>query len=80
MMGHGYYGKGLTDQHQYERKFAWLPIWSGSKKRVWLEEYYIRHTFYDNNGKPPIKGYSWDYVYTKNEYLVETLKGTVRPL
>ena len=35
-MGHGYYGKGLSDQHRYIKKFAWLPVWSGSRKRIWL--------------------------------------------
>ena len=49
MMGHSYYGSKLSDQHRYERKFAWWPVISGSKKRVWLTHYYIRYTFYDNN-------------------------------
>jgi|TARA_B110000444_G_scaffold4917_1_gene4608 hypothetical protein len=77
MMGHGYYGKGLSDQHRYIKKFAWFPVWSGSSKRIWLQDYYIRHTFYDDNGKPPIKTYSWKYTYTKNEYLVEMLKNEI---
>jgi hypothetical protein len=76
-MGHGYYGKGLSDQHRYIKKFAWFPVWSGSSKRIWLQDYYIRHTFYDDNGKPPIKTYSWKYTYTKNEYLVEMLKNEI---
>ena len=76
-MGHGYYGKGLSDQHRYIKKFAWFPVWAGSSKRIWLQDYYIRHTFYDDNGKPPIKTYSWKYTYTKNEYLVEMLKNEI---
>ena len=64
-------------QDQISKKFAWLPVWSGSSKRIWLQDYYIRHTFHDNNGKPPIKGYSWDYVYTKNEYLIATIKNEI---
>ena len=62
---------------QISKKFAWLPVWSGSSKRIWLQDYYIRHTFFDNTGKPPIKGYSWDYVYTKNEYLIATIKNEI---
>ena len=57
-----------------EEKFAWWPTRSGSNKRIWLKPYYIQHTYYDHNGKPPIKGPSWTYVYTKNEYLLEQLK------
>ena len=74
MMGHSYYGSKLSDQHRYVRKFAWWPIVTNSKKRVWLQHYYIRYTFYDNNGKPPIHGLTWQYVYTKNEFLVEMIK------
>lgn len=58
----------------HEEKFAWWPVVSGSKKRIWLTHYYIRRTYYDNNGKPPIHGLTWDYIYTKNEYLLELLK------
>ncbi len=61
-------------QRSIEEKFAWWPTRSGSKKRIWLKPYYIQHTYYDDNGKPPIKGLSWEYIYTQNEYLVEQLK------
>lgn len=61
-------------QRTIEEKFAWLPTRSNSKKRIWLEKYYVQHTYYDNMGKPPIKGRSWTYTYTKNEYLLEQLK------
>jgi len=37
-------------QHVYKKKFAWLPITTNSKKRVWLEDYYVRYTHYDANG------------------------------
>tara|TARA_B100000497_G_C7613960_1_gene368704 strand:+ start:56 stop:286 length:231 start_codon:yes stop_codon:yes gene_type:complete len=67
-------------QRSVEEKFAWWPIRSGSRKRMWLQKYYVQHTYYDNLGKPPIKGRSWTYIWTKNEYLVEMLKGTSRPL
>ena len=74
MMGHGYYGSSLSDQHSYERKFAWLPVVTNSRKRVWLKYYCIRHTYYDNMGKPPIKGLCWNCIFTENEYLMELLK------
>jgi len=61
-------------QHKYVKKFAWLPVQSNSKRRIWLTHYYIRFTYYDHNGRPPIKGRSWTYIYTKNEYLLEQLK------
>ena len=61
-------------QRSIEEKFAWWPIRSGSNKHIWLKPYYIQHTYYDDNGKPPIKGPSWEYIYTKNEYLMEQLK------
>lgn len=61
-------------QRSIEEKFAWWPTRSGSSKRIWLEKYYIQHTYFDDTGKPPIKGPSWTYIYTKNEYLLEQLK------
>tara|TARA_B110000305_G_scaffold8339_1_gene8163 strand:+ start:96 stop:317 length:222 start_codon:yes stop_codon:yes gene_type:complete len=61
-------------QRSVEEKFAWLPVRSGSQKRIWLEKYYIQHTYYDNLGKPPIKGRSWTYVWSKNEYLISVIK------
>ena len=76
-MGHSYYGDKhgpQPDQHDYEKKFAWWPVVSNSKKRVWLKHYYIRHTYYDNNSKPPLKGLYWDLKNTKNEYLMMLLK------
>jgi len=61
-------------QRSVEEKFAWWPIRSGSRKRIWLQKYYEQHTYYDDNGKPPIKGPYWSYIYTKNEFLLEQLK------
>ena len=62
-------------QHSYEKKFAWWPLHSNSGKLIWLKEYHIRLTYYDDNGKPPIKGPHWTYVYTKHEFLLAQLKG-----
>jgi hypothetical protein len=75
MMGHGYYGSKLNDQERHEEKFAWWPVRSSfSKKRIWLQKYDIIHILYDQTGRPPIKGRSWQLIYTKNEYLVMLLK------
>lgn len=74
MIGHGYYGKQLSDQIKYERKFAWWPVISNSKCRIWLRHYYVRHTYYDLNGRPPIHSLSWKYILTQEEYLLELLK------
>jgi hypothetical protein len=73
-MGYGKNGSNLPDQYRIEKKFAWMPVVSSSKKRVWLTYYYIRRTYHDDNGKPPIYRLNWDYIFTKNEYLLELLK------
>ena len=75
MMGHGYYGSKLNDQEKHEEKFAWWPVRSTfSKRRIWLQKYHIVHILYDQNGRPPMKGWSWQLTYTKNEYLMYLLK------
>jgi hypothetical protein len=75
MMGHGYYGSRLKDQERHEERFAWWPTRSSfNKKRIWLTKYHIIHILYDDTGRPPIKGSSWQLIYTKNEYLVVLLK------
>ena len=57
-------------------KFAWLPIRSsfGNKRLIWLKKYVRVDIYYDNMGRPPIKGRSWNFIYTKNEYLLYTIK------
>jgi|TARA_B110000046_G_scaffold157235_1_gene168467 hypothetical protein len=81
MMGHSYYGGsfksmlGSPDQEVHEEKFAWWPVRSTfNKKRIWLTKYHIVHILYDDTGRPPIKGFSWPLLYTKNEYLMMLLK------
>ncbi len=59
------------------KKYAWLPVKTNSNKWVWFEEYYKIETYYDENGKPPIKSLTWDIVLTKNEYLIWCIKNTV---
>jgi hypothetical protein len=75
MMGHGYYGNKLPDQERHEQRFAWWPVRSTfNKSRIWLTKYHIVHVLYDDTGRPPIKGFSWPLIYTKNEYLLLLLK------
>jgi hypothetical protein len=63
-------------QHQYLTKYAWFPTRSTSGKFIWLTEYHIRLTYYDHNGKPPLKGQHFlPYIYTKNEFLINQIKG-----
>ena len=60
---------------QAEEKFAWWPVRSSfSKRRIWLKKYVLVNVYYDDMGRPPIKGRSWDLIYTKNEYLIYMLK------
>lgn len=55
-------------------KFAWWPISTVSGKTVWLRNYVEVRCFYDDMGKPPITGASWNRNYTKNEYLLYQLR------
>ena len=56
-------------------RFALWPIRSSfSKKLIWLRKYILLEITYDDMGRPPIKGRSWNLVYTKNEYLMYLLK------
>jgi hypothetical protein len=55
-------------EHAVER-FAWLPVRSSfSKQRIWLSKYVELHIYFDDQGKPPIKGRSWNLIYTPGEY------------
>lgn len=56
-------------------KFALLPVRSSfSKKIIWFKKYVELEITYDDMGRPPIKGRSWNLVYTRNEYLMYLLK------
>jgi hypothetical protein len=74
MMGHGYYGN-TRDQSEFVRKFAWLPVRSASHKLIFLRHYYVKQIYYDNNGRPPIKGLYWSRIYTEQEYFILKLTG-----
>lgn len=56
-------------------KFAWFPVRSSfSKKTIWLKKYVLLEILFDDMGRPPIKGRSWDLIYTQNEYLLYLIK------
>lgn len=60
---------------QVNEKFAWWPIRSTfSKKRIWFKKYVELEIFYDDMGRPPVKGRSWNLIYTQQEYLIYLLK------
>lgn len=75
MMGHGYTG-GYQPQPRQSviKKYAWFPIKLSNDKWVWCTTYYQINTYYDENGKPPIKMLCWTRTITKNEYLVWMIK------
>lgn len=56
-------------------KFAWFPVKTTfSKKLLWLKKYVKLEITFDDMGRPPIKGRSWDLIYTQNEYLLYLIK------
>ena len=79
MMGVGYTGGYQPiDQRKIKEKFAWLPVRSTRKKWIWFDTYYQIHTYYDENGKPPIKDLYWLQVLTNHEYLLWEIKNPKR--
>lgn len=60
------------------KKYAWFPIKTTNDKWTWFNEYYIIETFYDENGKPPVKTLFWKTVLSKNEYLIWVIKNSVK--
>jgi hypothetical protein len=61
-----------------ERAFGLRAWWwkrTASGKLIWPGQMYVVvQRYYDNMGRPPIHGLSWDRIYTPNEYLVYQLK------
>ena len=64
--------------HQVEtahERFAFWPVRSTfSKKLIWFKKYVLLEITYDDMGRPPIKGRSWNLIYTQNEYLLYLIK------
>ncbi len=56
------------------KKYAWFPTKTNSNKWIWFNEYYVIQTYYDENGKPPVKTLFWQSVLNKNEYLIWLIK------
>jgi hypothetical protein len=64
-----------NQQEQAFERFAWFPVYSNfSKKRIWLKKYVELHIYYDSMGKPPVKGTSWNLIFTESEYTLYLLK------
>jgi len=73
-MGHGYYGQRLNDQERAYELTSWWFKRTASGKRIWPgQKYVLLKRFYDENGRPPMKGLSWDRIYTPKEYTVYLL-------
>ena len=51
------------------KKYAYFPIKTSSNKWVWFNVYYEIQTYYDENGRPPVKSLFWKRILNKNEYL-----------
>ena len=75
MFGNSYTGgyQPVPEREVFE-KWAWLPVKSSNGKWIWNSRYYIIAIYCDENGKPPMKGLSWNHILTKNEYLVWQIK------
>ena len=74
MMGYGYYGERLNDQERATEKTAWWFKETSSGKRIWPgQNYVLLLRFYDENGRPPIRGLHWARILTPKEYTVYLL-------
>lgn len=61
-------------EHVVDKKFAWWPITTTSKKRVWLKHYIEVNVYIDNEMAHPIRSNTWTYRYTANEYLIKQIQ------
>ena len=59
-----------TPKTEVFKRWAYLPKKSNSGKWIWNKRYYEIATYYDSDGKPPIKGIAWYNILTENEYLL----------
>ena len=57
-----------------EEKRAWWFKRSGKGRLIYPgEKYVLVKRFFDDMGRPPMKGLSWDRIYTPKEYTVYLL-------
>lgn len=64
-----------NQQAQAFERFAWFPVYSTlSKKRIWLKKYVELRIYYDSMGRPPVKGPSWNLIFTPSEYTLYLLR------
>jgi len=74
-MGHGYTGgyQPLPEREVFE-KWAYIPKKSSSGIWIWNKKYYRIATYFDGDGKPPVKGLCWQQILTEGEYLLWLMK------
>ena len=71
-MGYGYYGSKLSDQHRFEKKFAWRPILTTSGKWIWWRDYVkLMKIYWGIAGESPAVDAEF---YTEGEWLLESIK------
>ena len=73
MMGANW-GYSPGPRQNVTKKYAWFPTKTNSGRWIWFNEYYLIQTFYDENGKPPVKTLYWHSKLSKNEYLIWLIK------
>lgn len=56
-----------------EHRTWWWKRTSSGKLLHPGDKYVLVKQFFDDMGRPPIKGLSWDRIYTVNEFLVHEL-------
>jgi hypothetical protein len=63
-----------SPKEKAEEKRAWWFRRTASGKRIWPgQKYVIIKRYFDDTGRPPIYGLSWDRIYTPKEYTVYLL-------
>lgn len=64
-----------TPRQQIFHRRVLFPVKSSSGQWIWPGSWYYRiETYYDNNGKPPVKGSCWTIILTEAEWTLEQLK------
>jgi len=74
MFGHSYTGGQTQQKQKVIERWAYFPVKLTSGKRIWAQPYWQIDTYYDDDGKPPIKGIAWTWTMTGSEYLLWMLK------
>ena len=74
MIGSSYTGTGSLHHETAREERAFWPKKTASGKRIWPgQKYVVVSVFFDETGRPPIYGMSWDRILTPKEYTVYLL-------